>query len=106
MLLLRLAPLVPFTVLNYALGVTDVSLVSYSVATALGKLPGVFSQVYVGSTGRTVEAATSTSSTASSISLALTVVGVLSSVLVTKVIADKASAVLKDYEPESDRSPD
>lgn len=107
-LLLRLAPLVPFTVLNYALGVTDVSLLSYTVATVLGKLPGVLSQVYVGSTGRTVEAATSTSasSSASSISLALTVVGVLSSVLVTKVIADKAAAVLKEYEPESGSSTD
>ena len=98
-LLLRLAPLVPFTILNYALGVTDVSFVSYTVATALGKLLGVFSQVYVGSTGRSVEAATQATGS-SNISLALTAVGVVASILVTKVIADKASAVLKEYDSE------
>lgn len=102
-LLLRLAPLVPFTILNYALGVTDVSFLSYTVATALGKLLGVFSQVYIGSTGRSVEAATQATGS-SNVSLALSVVGVVSSVLVTKVIADKASAVLKEYDADLDSS--
>lgn len=104
-LLLRLAPLVPFTILNYALGITDVSFVSYTVATALGKLPGVFSQVYVGSTGRSVEAAT-TATGSSNLSLALTAVGVVASILVTKVIADKASGVLKQYDSDLDSSSD
>ena len=93
--LLRLAPLVPFTVLNYALGVTDVSFSSYVVATWLGKLPGLFSQVYLGSTGRSIDAATS-SKGLDKVSLALNIVGVVASVLVTKLLADKASAVLKD----------
>ena len=102
-LLLRLAPLVPFTILNYALGVTDISFGSYTVATALGKLLGVFSQVYIGSTGRSVETAT-TARGSSNVSLALTAVGVVASILVTKVIADKASAVLKEYDSDLDSS--
>lgn len=92
-LLLRLAPLVPFTVLNYALGVTDISFVSYIAATWLGKLPGVFSSVYVGSTGRSIDAATSAGGI-DKVSFALNAVGVIASVLVTKLLADKASAVL------------
>lgn len=94
-LLLRLAPLVPFTVLNYALGVTDISFVSYIFATWLGKLPGVFSSVYVGSTGRSIDAATNAGGI-DKVSFTLNVIGVIASVLVTKLLADKASGVLNN----------
>ena len=94
-LLLRLAPLVPFTVLNYALGVTDISFLSYIFATWIGKLPGVFSSVYVGSTGRSIDAATSVGGI-DKVSFTLNAIGVIASVLVTKLLADKASAVLND----------
>lgn len=94
-LLLRLAPLVPFTVLNYALGVTDISFVSYIFATWIGKLPGVFSSVYVGSTGRSIDAATRAGGI-DKVSFTLNAIGVIASVLVTKLLADKASAVLND----------
>ena len=100
--LLRLAPLVPFTVLNYALGVTDVSFGSYVAATWLGKLPGVFSQVYLGSTGRSIDAAANSSRGFDRVSLVLNAVGVVASVLVTKLLADKASAVLRDSGSTSD----
>lgn len=93
-LLLRLAPLVPFTVLNYALGITDISYVSYISATWIGKLPGVFSSVYVGSTGRSIDAAAAGGGGIDKVSFSLNVVGIIASVLVTKLLADKASAVL------------
>lgn len=95
-LLLRLAPLVPFTVLNYALGVTDIAFLPYISATWIGKLPGVFSSVYVGSTGRSIDAATTTGGGINKVSFALNAVGVVASILVTKLLADKASAVLND----------
>ena len=94
-LLLRLAPLIPFTILNYALGVTDIAFVPYVAATWLGKLPGIFSSVYLGSTGRSIDAATSTGGI-DKVSFALNAVGVVASILVTKLLADKASAVLQD----------
>ena len=47
--LLRLSPLFPFTLLNYALGLTRVSLRAYFVASLLGMLPGTFLYVYLGS---------------------------------------------------------
>ncbi len=48
-LLLRLSPLFPFSLLNYALGLTRVSPRNFVVASALGMLPGTILYVYLGS---------------------------------------------------------
>jgi uncharacterized membrane protein YdjX (TVP38/TMEM64 family) len=48
-LLLRLSPLVPFNVLNYALSLSNVRLGTYVAASALGMLPGTALYVYLGS---------------------------------------------------------
>lgn len=47
--LLRLSPIFPFTLLNYALGLTRVRLRDFVVASLFGMLPGTFLYVYVGS---------------------------------------------------------
>lgn len=47
--LLRLSPLFPFNVLNYALGLTSVAVWKYVLASFLGMLPGTFLYVYIGS---------------------------------------------------------
>lgn len=54
--LLRLSPIFPFNLLNYALGLTRVRLVDYLVA-SLGMLPGTILYVYVGKVGGDVVAA-------------------------------------------------
>lgn len=48
-LLLRLSPIFPFTVLNYALGLTRVRLRDYVLASWVGMLPGTVLYVYLGS---------------------------------------------------------
>ena len=48
-LLLRLSPLVPFSLLNYALGLSNIRLSTYVVASFIGMLPGTFMYVYLGS---------------------------------------------------------
>lgn len=48
-LLLRLSPIVPFNLLNYALGLTRMSLGRYVLASFIGMLPGTFLYVYLGS---------------------------------------------------------
>jgi uncharacterized membrane protein YdjX (TVP38/TMEM64 family) len=48
-LLLRLSPLFPFNVLNYALGLTGVPLRTYVLASFLGMLPATALYVYLGS---------------------------------------------------------
>jgi len=45
--LLRLSPVLPFNVLNYALGLTSVRLVDY-LAASIGMLPGTLLYVYAG----------------------------------------------------------
>ncbi|KAG6393005.1 hypothetical protein SASPL_147235 [Salvia splendens] len=49
-LLLRLVPLLPFSMLNYLLSVTSVSLVPYLMASWLGMMPITLALVYVGTT--------------------------------------------------------
>lgn len=48
-LLLRLSPLFPFTLLNYALGLTRVRLRDFVIASWVGMLPGTVLYVYLGS---------------------------------------------------------
>jgi uncharacterized membrane protein YdjX (TVP38/TMEM64 family) len=47
-LLTRLSPVFPFNLLNYALGITQVSLKDYSLA-SIGMIPGTVMYVYLGS---------------------------------------------------------
>lgn len=48
-LLLRLSPIFPYNLLNYALGLTSVRLGDYLLASFLGMLPGTILYVYLGS---------------------------------------------------------
>jgi len=48
----RLVPLVPFNLLNYAAGMTGMSLRSYVAATAIGIVPGTVAYTALGSTAR------------------------------------------------------
>lgn len=53
-LLLRLSPVFPFNVFNYAAGLTDVPMGQYIGASWLGMLPGTILYVYVGSAAKSV----------------------------------------------------
>lgn len=48
--LLRLSPVVPFNVLNYALGLTTISLADFLLA-SVGMVPGAFMYAYTGRVG-------------------------------------------------------
>lgn len=50
--LLRLCPVFPINFLHYALGLTNVSLLTYMAATFVGMLPRTFLVSYFGATGR------------------------------------------------------
>jgi uncharacterized membrane protein YdjX (TVP38/TMEM64 family) len=47
-LLLRLAPIMPFNILNYGLALTQVSFLQYFLASAVGMIPGTAMYVYFG----------------------------------------------------------
>jgi uncharacterized membrane protein YdjX (TVP38/TMEM64 family) len=50
--LLRLSPVFPFNLLNYALGLTGVRFVSYLLASWVGMLPGTIAYILVGYAGQ------------------------------------------------------
>lgn len=49
-LLLRLSPVIPFNLLNYALGLTNVGLFEYALCSWIGMLPATVVYVYIGTT--------------------------------------------------------
>jgi uncharacterized membrane protein YdjX (TVP38/TMEM64 family) len=54
--LMRLVPLVPFNLLNYALGLTGISLRAYVLTSALCMLPGTIAYTWLGYAGRSAAA--------------------------------------------------
>jgi pyruvate/2-oxoglutarate dehydrogenase complex dihydrolipoamide dehydrogenase (E3) component/uncharacterized membrane protein YdjX (TVP38/TMEM64 family) len=54
--LLRLSPIFPFNLLNYALGLTKVSFANYALASLIGMIPGTLMYVYFGSAARSLAA--------------------------------------------------
>lgn len=51
---LRLIPILPFNLLNYALGLTKIRFIPYALASAIFMLPGTFAYTYLGSLGEAV----------------------------------------------------
>ena len=54
--LMRLVPLVPFNLLNYALGLTSISLPVYVLASLVCMLPGTIAYTWLGYAGRSAAA--------------------------------------------------
>lgn len=57
---MRLVPLFPFNLLNYALGLTRIPLVHYTLATAVCMAPGALAYTYLGFAGREAAAGSET----------------------------------------------
>ena len=72
----RLVPLFPFNLLNYALGLTRISFTQYSVATYIFMLPGAIAYTYLGYIGK--EAATGGEDLVQKTMLALALLAVVS----------------------------
>lgn len=52
--LLRLSPIFPFNLLNYALGLTNVPFWRYAIASWIGMIPGTIMYCYIGSAARSL----------------------------------------------------
>jgi uncharacterized membrane protein YdjX (TVP38/TMEM64 family) len=89
--LLRLTPVVPFNLLNYALGLTKVRLADYALA-CFAMLPGTFLYVYLGSI--TEQAASGRSQ--SVLEWVFRVVGLAATFAVTWLITKKAKQALAE----------
>jgi uncharacterized membrane protein YdjX (TVP38/TMEM64 family) len=110
-LLTRLSPVFPFTLLNYFLGLTRVRTISYVAGNLIGMLPGTFLYVYIGATTRDALSGGSGDRAASMFSHALTVVGLLATVAVVAVVTRAARRALAEADrgetgDESSSAPD
>lgn len=89
--LTRLSPAFPFSLLNYAYGLTKVSLRDYVLASWIGMMPGTIMYVYLGSLARLgVEARQATTA-----QTALKIVGLLATIAVTVYITKIGRKALK-----------
>ena len=96
-LLLRLSPLFPFNILNYALGLTGISFWEYVGASWAGMLPGTFAYVFLGGAGRAAaDAAVSGGAGVQPAQLLLYGIGAVATLAVTKLAADAASKALQE----------
>jgi uncharacterized membrane protein YdjX (TVP38/TMEM64 family) len=94
--LLRLSPIFPFNLLNYALGLTRVRLADYVIA-GLGMLPGTLLYVYLGSAaGQAVAAAGGAAPGRSPAEWTLFGVGLLATAVVTVSVTRIARRALRD----------
>lgn len=91
--LLRLSPVFPFSLLNYALGLTRVRFVDYLLA-CLGMLPGTVLYVYLGSLAG--DAAGRTAGGQSTLEWIFKAAGLVVTVVVTLVITRTARRALKE----------
>jgi uncharacterized membrane protein YdjX (TVP38/TMEM64 family) len=95
-LLTRLSPVFPFNLLNYAYGVTGVSLKDYVLA-SIGMIPGTIMYVYIGSlAGSIATIGTGTQPTNSSIQWAIRIIGFIATVAVTVYVTRVARKALAE----------
>lgn len=95
-LLLRLSPLIPFNVLNYALGLTDATVGRYILASFLGMLPGTWMYVYLGSLATTAAGLTEAARNGGTQRLVLTIAGRVAAVLVVVLVTRSARRALHE----------
>ncbi|MCA1753842.1 MAG: TVP38/TMEM64 family protein [Spirochaeta sp.] len=93
--LLRLSPLVPFSISNYVYGLTKVRTPHYVLASFVGMLPGVLLYSYIGSLVRRLAELGSSGGSTSNAEWALYAVGLLATVVATgrvTIVARRALA--------------
>ena len=93
-LLLRLSPLIPFNLLNYALSLTRVRPAAYVLASFLGMLPVTALYVYLGSLAPAAAELSSASRSGSGTRTTLYVVGLLATVAVAVIVTRTARRAL------------
>jgi uncharacterized membrane protein YdjX (TVP38/TMEM64 family) len=89
-LLIRLAPVFPFTYINYAFGLTGIKLVPYVLATLVGILPGTIAFVYLSDAA--VTAATGSANQARTI---INIVGAVIALIASIFVARVATKAIK-----------
>jgi uncharacterized membrane protein YdjX (TVP38/TMEM64 family) len=93
--LTRLSPIFPFNLLNYAYGVTKVTLRDYVLASWIGMMPGTVMYVYIGSLAGDVAALGSNGSSGAA-QWAIRIVGLMATIAVTIYVTRIAKKALEE----------
>ena len=93
--LLRLSPVFPFTLLNYALGLTGVRFRDYALA-SVGMLPGTLLYVYSGAIAGEAASAAGGAATAGTNEWAVRIVGLAATLVVTILVTRVARRALRE----------
>lgn len=99
--LVRLAPIFPFTYINYAFGLTGIPTAAYVVASFFGMIPGTFAYVYLGSA-----AAGAASGDADATKKAIQVAGAVFALVVTIFVARLATRAIREAGVEAEPAPE
>lgn len=105
-LLTRLSPIFPFNLLNYAYGVTGVSLKDYVIG-SVGMIPGTIMYVYIGSlAGNLATIGTEAQPANPTVQWTIRIVGFIATVAVTLYVTKLARKALEEevLEPEKEKS--
>ena len=94
-LLLRLSPVIPFNLLNYALGLSDATLGRYVVASFVGMLPATWLYVYLGSLATAAAGVAEASRGGGRERLALTMIGLAATVAAVVFVTRAARRALE-----------
>ncbi|MBD2490198.1 TVP38/TMEM64 family protein [Aulosira sp. FACHB-615] len=104
-LLTRLSPIFPFNLLNYAFGVTGVSLKDYFIG-SIGMIPGTIMYVYIGSlAGNLALIGTEGQPSNSTVQWAIRVIGFIATVAVTVYVTRIARKALAEEVKINDEAP-
>jgi len=98
-LLMRLSPVFPFNLLNYAFGLTQVSFRDYVLASWIGMLPGTIMYVYLGSAAQNLAALSTGQATGGAERHVLFGLGLLATVVVTVFVTKLARKALDEIAP-------
>ena len=89
--LTRLSPIIPFFLLNYALGLTKIRLRTYIISSWAGMIPGTVLYTYIGSLGKTI--LTTENSLADWVILGAGLIATVSVTLIISKIAKRSLAL-------------
>src|SRR6516164_2886697 len=101
-LLTRLSPLFPFTLLNYAFGLTKVRFRDYLLASWIGMLPGTVMYVYLGSTVKELADVAAGNVEGGPARRVLFFVGLAATVVVTVYVTRLARQALRQAVPDAE----